>query len=128
MRVALEVPLKAQYQVSAEETVSCHAVTQKLSADGALMLLDAPLVPGQPVILTNKITHESVKCFVTSVRELGEARKHVQRLVGVGFALPNTNFWHISFPRAGTRQAIRSIRTGELISSPEIEPYRRFGT
>jgi hypothetical protein len=69
------------------------------------------LMPGQSVRLYNEMTNESVECFVTSVREKREAQ-----FVGIGFAAPRINFWHMVFPRAGTRQAVRSSQTGALIS------------
>jgi c-di-GMP-binding flagellar brake protein YcgR len=128
MRVSLQIPLKVQCQLSPEETLTYRASTQKVCADGALLLLDALVVPGQPLQLTNEATRETVKCFVTSVRERRDRKNNFQRFVGVGFALPQTNFWHIAFPKAGTRQAVRSLRTGDLVYSSEIGPYRRFGT
>jgi hypothetical protein len=72
--------------------------------------MDAPLMPGQAVRLINESTAESVECFVTSVRE-----KREKRFIGIGFAVPKTDFWHIVFPKAGTRQAVRSARTGALV-------------
>jgi hypothetical protein len=69
------------------------------------------LAPGQSVRLYNEMTNESVECFVTSVR----AKREVQ-FIGIGFAAPRTDFWHMVFPRAGTRQAVRSSQTGALIS------------
>jgi hypothetical protein len=56
------------------------------------------------------MTSESIDCFVTSLRE-----KQDRRFVGIGFASPNVDFWHIAFPKAGTRQAIRSSQTGALM-------------
>jgi hypothetical protein len=47
---------------------------------------------------------------VTSLRE-----KRDRRFVGVAFADPDVDFWHIVFPRSGTRQAIRSAQTGALM-------------
>ena len=93
------------------EAIDLKASTHSVSAGGALIVMDAPLLPGQTVRLFNEMTSESVECFVTSVRE-----KQDQRFIGVGFASPRNDFWHVVFPRAGTRQAIRSSQTGSLVS------------
>jgi hypothetical protein len=92
------------------EAIDLQAYTQFVSAHGALIVMDAPLMPGQMVRLFNEMTDESVECFVTGVRE-----KRERRFVGVGFATPKTDFWHVVFPRAGTRQAVRSSQTGSLV-------------
>jgi hypothetical protein len=98
------------------EAIDLKAYTQYVSAHGALIVMDAPLVPGQTVRVFNDMTNESVECFVTGVRE-----KQERRFIGVGFAAPKTDFWHVVFPKAGTRQAVRSSQTGSLIS-PENRP------
>jgi hypothetical protein len=92
------------------EAIDLKAFTQYVSAGGALIVMDAPLLPGQTVRLFNETTSESVECFVTSVRE-----KQDQRFIGVGFAAPRNDFWHVVFPKAGTRQAVRSSQTGSLV-------------
>jgi hypothetical protein len=102
------------------EAIDLKASTQFVSAHGALIVMDAPLLPGQTVRVFNEMTEESVECFVTSVRE-----KHERRMVGVGFAQPRHDFWHVVFPKAGTRQAVRSSQTGSLIppsKTPELPP------
>ena len=68
--------------------------------------------PGQTVRVFNQMTSESVECFVTSVRE-----KQDRRFIGVGFAAPRGNFWHVVFPKAGTQQAVRSSQTGSLVEA-----------
>ncbi len=92
------------------EAIDLKAVTQFVSAHGALIMMDVPLLPGQTVRVFNEMTSESVECFVTSVRE-----KQDRRFVGVGFASPKNDFWHVVFPKAGTRQAVRSSQTGSLV-------------
>jgi hypothetical protein len=127
VRVSLQIPLKVQARVKNGETATYLGFTQKLSGDGGMLLLDAPVLPGEPLLLTNEATSETVRCFVTCVRDRREPKGHLQRFVGVGFAFPDTHFWHIIFPKAGTRQATRSAQTGALMS-PNAEPFRRFGT
>jgi hypothetical protein len=92
------------------EAIDLRAFTQYVSGHGALIVMDAPLLPGQNVKLFNEMTSESVDCFVTSVRE-----KQDRRFIGLGFATPKHDFWHVVFPKAGTRQAIRSSQTGSLV-------------
>ena len=110
VRITLQIPLKVRCQMPEGEAIDLKAHTQFVSGDGALIVMDAPLLPGQTVKLINEMTSESVECFVTSVRE-----KHERRLVGVGFATPKHDFWHVVFPKAGTRQAVRSSQTGSLV-------------
>lgn len=92
------------------EAIDLKAFTQFVSAHGALIVMDAPLLPGQMVRVFNEMTSESVDCFVTSVRE-----KQERKFVGMGFAVPKNDFWHVVFPKAGTRQAVRSSQTGSLV-------------
>lgn len=92
------------------ELIDFKAATQFVSAHGALIVMDAPLLPGQTVRVFNDMTNDSVECFVTSVRE-----KHERRFIGLGFSQPKNDFWHVVFPKAGTRQAIRSAQTGSLV-------------
>jgi hypothetical protein len=51
-----------------------------------------------------------VDCIVTSLRE-----KRERRFVGIAFVNPNLDFWHVVFPKSGTRQAVRSSLTGALV-------------
>ncbi|HYA96495.1 MAG TPA: hypothetical protein VEH49_00245 [Methylomirabilota bacterium] len=127
LRVSLEIPLRVQARISNGETVSYPSCTQKVGGDGALLLLDAPVMPGEPLLLTNEWTSETARCFVTSVKDRREPKGIVHRYVGVGFAFPETDFWHIVFPKAGTRQATRSAQTGALIP-PNTQHFRRYGT
>lgn len=116
VRITLQIPLKVRCQIAEGEAIDLQAYTQYVSAHGALIVMDAPLLPGQTVRVFNEMTNESVECFVTGVRE-----KQERRFIGVGFAVPKADFWHVVFPKAGTRQAIRSSQTGSLIS-PEGQP------
>ncbi|MGC1482362.1 MAG: PilZ domain-containing protein [Candidatus Acidiferrum sp.] len=120
VRITLQIPLKVRCQMPEGEAIDLKAFTQFVSAHGALIVMDAPLLPGQIVRVFNEMTSESVECFVTSVRE-----KQERRFVGVGFANPKHDFWHVVFPKAGTRQAVRSSQTGSLVQPerrPEIPP------
>jgi hypothetical protein len=120
VRITLQIPLKVRCQMPEGEAIDLKAFTQYVSGHGALIVMDAPLLPGQTVKLFNEMTSESVDCFVTSVRE-----KHDRRFIGVGFATPRKDFWHVVFPKGGTRQAVRSSQTGSLVppgSTPNLPP------
>lgn len=119
VRITLQVPLKVRCQMPEGEAIDLKASTQFVSGHGALIVMDAPLIPGQMVQVFNEMTSESVDCVVTSVRE-----KQERRFIGVSFAAPKHDFWHVVFPRAGTRQAIRSSQTGSLVppGSPSSLP------
>ncbi len=110
VRITLQIPLKVRCQMPEGEAIDLKAFTQYVSAHGALIVMDAPLLPGQTVRIFNEMTSESVECFVTSIRE-----KQDHRFIGVGFATPRNDFWHVVFPKAGTRQAVRSSQTGSLV-------------
>src|SRR5271168_4523353 len=111
VRITLQIPLKVRCQIPEGEAIDFKAFTQHVSAHGALIVMDAPLLPGQIVRVFNEMTSESVECVVTSVRE-----KQDQRFIGVGFATARNDFWHVVFPKSGTRQAVRSSQTGSLVS------------
>src|ERR1700722_6434879 len=110
VRITLQIPLKGRCQMPEGEAIDLKAFTQYVSANGALIVMDAPLLPGQTVRIFNEMTSESVECFVTSIRE-----KQDHRFIGVGFATPRNDFWHVVFPKSGTRQAVRSSQTGSLV-------------
>ena len=110
VRLSLQVPLTVRCRMPEGETIDLKASTYVVCANGALLLMDTPLIPGQNVRVINEMTSESAECYVTSLRE-----KRDRRFVGIGFASPNLDFWHIVFPKSGTRQAIRSAQTGALV-------------
>lgn len=110
MRLSLQVPLTVRCRLPEGESIDLKASTYTVSANGALLLMDTPLIPGQTVRVFNEMTAESTDCYVTSLRE-----KRDRRFVGIAFASPGMDFWHITFPKAGTRQAIRSAQTGGLV-------------
>ena len=109
-RVTFQMPLIVQFHAPDGDLIQKKGFTHTLSGHGALMVLDAPVKAGQTLHIFNDATSESVQCYVTSVRE---RREH--RYVGLGFSCPDANFWHIVFPKALTRPAMRSARTGALI-------------
>lgn len=118
VRVSLQIPLTVRCQSSDGDAIYLKAATHSVSVNGALVFMAERLAPGQAVRVYNEMTNESAECVVTSVREKREGH-----FIGVGFAVPRTNFWHMVFPKAGTRQAVRSSQTGALIS-PGVAAHR----
>lgn len=116
MRLSLQIPLTVRCRLHEGETIDLQASTYVVGASGALLLMDTPLIPGQTVKVFNEHTAKSIDCVVTSLRE-----KRERRFVGIAFVNPNVDFWHITFPKSGTRQAIRSSQTGSLMP-PGIRP------
>jgi hypothetical protein len=110
VRLSLQVPLTVRCRLHEGETIDLKASTYIVSAHGALLLMDTPLIAGQIVKVFNEHTAKSVDCIVTSLRE-----KRDRRFVGITFMAPNVDFWHIVFPKSGTRQAVRSAQTGALV-------------
>jgi hypothetical protein len=110
VRLSLQIPLTVRCRLHEGETMDLKASTYVVSAHGALLLMDTPLIPGQNVRVINDMTSEWAECHVTSLRE-----KRERRFVGVTFLSPNIDFWHIVFPKSGTRQAVRSAQTGALV-------------
>ena len=109
-RLSLQIPLIVSCRLPEGETIDLKASTYIVSAHGALLLMDTPLLPGQSVRIMNEMTAETAECHVTSLRE-----KRERRFVGISFNSANLDFWHIVFPKSGTRQAIRSPQTGSLV-------------
>jgi PilZ domain len=110
VRLSLQIPLTVRCRLHEGETIDLKASTYIVSAHGALLLMDTPLMPGQNVRVINEMTSEWAECHVTSLRE-----KRERRFVGVTFLSPNIDFWHIVFPKSGTKQAVRSAQTGALV-------------
>lgn len=112
VRVSLQVPLTVRCLSPEGDTIYLKACTNTVSAHGAMVIMEESLMPGQAVRVYNEMTSDSIDCYVTSVRQ---KRGEQERYIGVGFSVPRSNFWHIVFPKAGTRQAVRSSQTGALV-------------
>jgi hypothetical protein len=115
VRVTMEIPLTVRCSLPEGETIRLKASTQTVSAQGGLLVMDTPIMPGQKVRIKNEMTSEETDCMVTYLRD---RREH--RFVGISFIRPYIDFWHIVFPKSGTRQAVRSPQTGAL-----VQPGRR---
>jgi PilZ domain len=95
-RILLRVPVRASGTRDAVPPIDEATVTTTISAHGTLILLSTPVRRGQPLVLTNEKTSSALECVVAHV---GEVQGH-QLQIGVSFLLPNSAFWHVSFPPA----------------------------
>lgn len=111
VRVPLRVSLMVEGQAVDGDEFRRRSHTESVSAYGALIHLDVPVVVGQKLMLINEATQETVECRIVSLRHSREGRL----CAGVEIIAGDTNFWHMVFPKAGTRQATRGSRTGELV-------------
>lgn len=65
-----------------------------VNAHGGLILLSAPVVLEQKLLLMNPKNMEEVRARVAYVGRLEKGKREV----GVGFIEPSPRFWHIHFP------------------------------
>src|SRR2546430_12954243 len=79
-RLSLQIPLTVRCRLPEGETIDLKASTYSVSANGALVLMDTPLIPGQNVRVINEMTSESADCFVTSLREKRRSEEHTSEL------------------------------------------------
>ena len=68
--------------------------TLAVNAHGASILLSASVKNGQRINLVNEATGGKAECVVAHVGQRHEGRMEI----GVSFALPNPNFWRVTFP------------------------------
>ena len=65
-RLSLQIPLTVRCRLPEGETIDLKASTYVVSAHGALVLMDTPLIPGQTVKVFNDHTAHSVDCVVSN--------------------------------------------------------------
>lgn len=68
--------------------------TLAVNANGALLLLSAPLIRGQQLRISNFSTGDVAEVVVVHIAQ----HQGKQSEVGVAFILPNPKFWQIAFP------------------------------
>lgn len=93
-RVLLSVPVLVKGTLADGKTFEEEARTLVVNAHGALLALNSPLRAGQALLLTNKLTHESMDCRTVYVGnpQGGKAQ------VGIEFVKAAPGFWQIDFP------------------------------
>ncbi len=93
-RWALDVSVYVYGHDPGKEPFHEEAHTLNVSANGALLLLSAPVSKGQMLLLTNQLTQKEQDCRVVYL-----GTKH-SRTVEAGVAFPQTNpdFWQAHAP------------------------------
>jgi len=90
-------------------------VTMLLFARGAVILLTAPVMRGQELMVINKRTHRYAHCCVTNLRTTPDVN-----YVEIEFTHDIPDFWGISFPRdaAGAVSAVAAF-AGQISAEPQ---------
>lgn len=76
-----------------------------VSGYGGLTILDASVVVGQTLLITNENSRQKAECKIVSLRPGGDGKT----IVAFEFISANTNFWKMSFPSAGAKPLRRAI-------------------
>src|SRR5437016_13840804 len=87
-RLSLKIPLTVRCRLPEGETIDLKASTYSVSAHGALVLMDTPLIPSHTVKAFNEHTAHSDDRVVTSSRE-----KRDTRSVGIATGNPKLYSW-----------------------------------
>jgi len=112
---SLEVPIRAMGHRAADdpngggrlgERFEEDTATMLLFARGAVILLTAPVMRGQELMVINKRTHRYAHCCVTNLRATPDVN-----YVEIEFTHDIPDFWGISFPRdaAGAVSAVAAF-------------------
>jgi PilZ domain-containing protein len=99
LRVALAVPLTVHGQTDDGEKFSARAHSQSVNRNGALLHLEHLVVTGQVLQLVNENTNRTVESRVVSIKHQRDGKTYV----AVEFAIPDANFWQMTFPIPGAR-------------------------
>jgi hypothetical protein len=111
-RILLSVPLRVSGKRVNGIAFVEHTKTLIVSAHGALLQLQEPVLQGQPLNLRNVVTGEEVACQVVDLNP-GASRLAE---IGVEFGQPNPRFWRVSFPP--TDWTTRSPEAKRFASGP----------
>ena len=93
-RILLSVPLRVSGKRVNGTAFVEHTKTLIVSAHGALLQLQEPVLQGQSLNLRNVVTGEEVDCKVVDLNRGASGLAEI----GVEFEQPNSRFWRVSFP------------------------------
>jgi hypothetical protein len=99
LRVALSLPVVVHGQNEQGEKFCVRAMTRSVNQQGALLIMDEVVVPGQSLLVVNENTSRSTETRVAHVRRERDGKL----FVGLEFVNPDTNFWKMTFPVPGAR-------------------------
>jgi c-di-GMP-binding flagellar brake protein YcgR len=104
-RVSIFADLIVQGLTENNEKFKLQTRSLSVSGFGGLTVLDAAVVPGQILLITNDNSRQKAECKVISVRPGGDGKN----IVAFEFLTPNVNFWKMSFPAAGAKPIRRVL-------------------
>jgi hypothetical protein len=93
-RWSLDIPVYVYGHGQGKEPFHEEAHTLRVNANGALLLLSAPVRMGQKLLLTNSLTQREQDCSVVFI---GTKRSRTVE-AGVTFPLTNPDFWQLPTP------------------------------
>ena len=105
LRVALSLPVVVHGQNDQGEKFCVRAMTRSVNQQGALLVMDEVVVPGQSLLVVNENTSRSTETRVAHVRRERDGKL----FVGLEFVNPDTNFWKMTFPAPGARPLRRPV-------------------
>jgi hypothetical protein len=123
-RLAMRVLLKAEWKVR-KGTITRDAITESISAHGALLRLMDECPPVDRVVLWNVASHQEQQARVVGVEPVGG--KTGEYLVRVDFEADAPQFWGRVY--SPTRQGLKTLHIAEARLSDPVEGCapRRFG-
>jgi len=105
LRVALSLPVVVHGQNDQGQKFCVRAMTRAVNQQGALLVMDQVVIPGQSLLLVNENTSRSTETRVAHVRRERDGKL----FVGLEFVNPDTNFWKMTFPAPGARPLRRPV-------------------
>jgi len=104
LRVALSLPVVVHGQNEMGDKFCVRAMTRSINQQGAMIVMDEPVLSGQELLLVNENTSRSVETRVVYVKRERDGKLSV----GLEFVNPETNFWKMTFPVPGARPLRRA--------------------
>ena len=111
-RILLSVPLRVSGKSAKGTAFVENTKTLIVSAHGALLQLQEPVLQNQTLNLRNVVTGEEVVCKVADLNPGGTGLAEI----GVEFAQPNPRFWRVSFPP--TDWSTRNLEAKRVTAPP----------
>jgi c-di-GMP-binding flagellar brake protein YcgR len=103
-RVAVFADLTVQGYTENNEKFKVQTRSLSVSGHGGMTILDAGVVVGQTLLVTNENSGQKMECKVVSLRPGGDGKS----IVAFEFIGPCANFWKISFPAQGAKALRRA--------------------
>ena len=103
-RVAVFADLTIQGYGEDNEKFKIQTRSLSVSGHGGMTILDATLVVGQTLLVTNENSGQKTECKIVSLRPQGDGKS----VVAFEFIAPNANFWKMTFPAQGAKPLRRA--------------------